>query len=66
MRVGLTALATLYGFVIFAAGLMGGTGPVVFGWIFDRFGSYTGGLWLSVISFLITFVLVLLTRKETK
>lgn len=63
---GRAALATLYGFVIFAGGMIGGTGPVVFGWIFDRSGAYTGAYLLCAASLLITLTLVLLIRKETK
>lgn len=63
---GMTALATLYGFAMLVAGIVGATGPVLFGWIFDRFGSYSGAYVLSAVSLLIALIFVQLTRKELK
>ncbi len=63
---GRASLATLYGFFIFAGGIIGGSGPVVFGWIFDNFGSYFWAFVLSFVCYTFIICLVLPIRKERK
>jgi MFS family permease len=63
---GRASLATLFGILIFAGGTIGGCGPVVFGWIFDVTASYQWAWFLSTGCCLITLILVLLVKHETK
>ena len=60
------ALATIFSLLIFASGIIGGTGSVLFGWIHDVTHSYTWAWYLSAFCMTITFLLYLLTRKEIK
>jgi MFS family permease len=44
--------------IVYAAALIGaGTGPVWLGAMFDRFGNYSGGLWITVSALLIAAIL---------
>jgi len=63
---GRASLASLFGLLTFSMGIIGGSGPVIFGWIFDVTGSYDMAWLFAASTTLITCVLVLLTRKETK
>jgi MFS family permease len=60
------ALATIFSFIIFSIGIVGGTGSVIFGWIRDSNHSYAWAWILSSICTAATFLLYTMTRKEVK
>jgi MFS family permease len=60
------ALATIFGLMVFAIGIVGGSGSVIFGWIHDISGSYEWAWFLSSACTALTLILYLLTRKEVK
>jgi MFS family permease len=61
-RFGRHVLGSVYGIVIFFAGIGGGIGPLLGGVIFDRFGSYTY-LWQVNIGILVGCALLIMTLK---
>jgi MFS family permease len=53
--------------IVYAAALIGaGTGPVWLGAMFDRFGNYTNGLWISVCALLIAAILFITAPAPTR
>jgi len=60
------ALAIIFSLMIFAIGIIGGTGSVIFGWIYDVGGSYAWAWILSSACSALTCVLYMFTRKEVK
>ena len=63
---GRKSLAALFGIVVFFVGIVGGAGPVLFGWIFDKSGSYSWAFIFACVCYLISMVLILFIRKEEK
>jgi MFS family permease len=63
---GRASLATLFGLLTFTLGILGGSGSVIFGWIFDLTGSYKWAWFLAAVTTFIIIVLILLTREEKK
>ena len=63
---GRASIATLFGFLTFAVGIIGGTGPVIYGWIFDKTASYNWAWITSGLCCIIALFLVLLIKKEVK
>lgn len=63
---GRASLATLFGLLTFTLGILGGSGSVIFGWIFDLTGSYRWAWFLAAVTTFIIIILILLTRKEVK
>ncbi len=63
---GRASLATLFGLLTFTMGVLGGSGSVIFGWIFDITGSYKWAWFLAAVTTFIIIVLILLTREEKK
>ncbi len=63
---GRASLATLFGLLTFTLGILGGSGSVIFGWIFDLTGSYKWAWFLAAVTTFVIIVLILLTRKEIK
>jgi len=63
---GRASIATLFGFLTFAVGIIGGTGPVIYGWIFDKTASYNWAWISSGLCCIIALFLVLLIKKEVK
>jgi len=63
---GRASLATLFGLMIFAVGIIGGTGPVIFGWIFDKTDSYSWAFAFSGVCYLAALISVIFIRKEKK
>lgn len=64
-RFGRHCLGSIYGIVIFFAGIGGGIGPLLGGVIFDRFGSYTY-VWQINIWILIGCALLIMTLKPSQ
>ena len=63
---GRLSVATLFGFLTFFAGMIGGAGATIYGWIFDITESYT---WAFLTCFALCFVfalLVFLIKQEKK
>jgi MFS family permease len=60
------ALATIFSLMVFAIGIVGGAGSVIFGWIYDINGSYDWAWIISSVLMAITLILYSLTRKEVK
>lgn len=44
-------------------GFISGSGPAIFGWIFDHYGTYHLGFIFSTICYLIALVFILLIKK---
>ena len=63
---GRASLATLFGLLTFTLGILGGSGAVIFGWIFDITGSYKWAWILAALTTLTIIVLILFTRQEKK
>jgi MFS family permease len=63
---GRASLATLFGLLTFTMGILGGSGAVIFGWIFDITGSYKWAWILAALTTLTIIVLILFTRQEKK
>lgn len=63
---GRASLATLFGLLTFTLGILGGSGSVIFGWIFDLTGSYRWAWFLAAVTTFVIIILILLTRKEVK
>jgi MFS family permease len=63
---GRASLATLFGLLTFTLGILGGSGSVIFGWIFDLTGSYKWAWFLAAVTTFIIIFLILLTREEKK
>ncbi|MFO7965528.1 MAG: MFS transporter [Desulfobacterales bacterium] len=63
---GRVSLASLFGMIVFAVGIIGGTGPFLFGWIFDLTGSYFWAFIFSGCCYLVAMILIIFIRKEEK
>jgi predicted MFS family arabinose efflux permease len=51
--------------IVYAAALIGaGTGPVWLGAVFDRHGSYTQGLWISVLALLVAAIMFITAPRQ--
>jgi nitrate/nitrite transporter NarK len=60
------SIATLMGLLTFAAGAIGGLGPIIFGWIFDKTGSYFGAFIFGVATLVVSILLVILIQPVSK
>jgi MFS family permease len=63
---GRASLASLFGIMIFAVGIIGGAGPVIFGEIFDASGSYRWAFLFAGICYLASMASIYFIRKESK
>lgn len=63
---GRASLASLFGIMIFAVGIIGGGGPVIFGKIFDATGSYRGAFLFAGLCYLSSMGSIFFIRKEVK
>ena len=63
---GRASLASLFGLMVFSVGILGGTGPVIFGWIFDMMGSYSWAFAFAGLCYLTSMILVIFIRKEKR
>ena len=60
------SIATLMGILTFAAGAIGGLGPIIFGWIFDKTGSYSWAFIFGILTLATSTLLVTLIRPVSK
>lgn len=63
---GRSALTSIFGLIIFAIGIIGGSGAVFFGWLYDVTGTYKLAWIVSAICTIIALWLYALTRLEKK
>jgi len=63
---GRSALTSIFGLIVFAIGIIGGTGAVFFGWLHDVSGTYKLAWIVSAICTIIALCLYTLTRREKK
>jgi DHA1 family bicyclomycin/chloramphenicol resistance-like MFS transporter len=63
---GRSALTSIFGLIVFAIGIIGGTGAVFFGWLHDVSGTYKLAWIASAICTIIALCLYALTRREKK
>jgi len=61
---GRASLGALMGVNVFFSGFIGGSGPLLFGWIFDRTGSYAAAYGLGTVLAFTAIILISLVRRE--
>ncbi|MCP4134791.1 MAG: MFS transporter [bacterium] len=63
---GRNSVGSLFGIITFASAMIGGTGPVIFGWIFDTYKSYNPAWVLSsILCAIIVLLLALVKYKKS-
>ncbi|MFO7965413.1 MAG: MFS transporter [Desulfobacterales bacterium] len=60
------SIATLMGMLTFTGGVINGLGPVIFGWIFDKTGSYSGAFIFGIVTFMVSIILVSMIKPVSK
>ena len=60
------SIATLMGILTFAAGAIGGSGAIIFGWIFDKTGSYNWAFIFGITTLILAIVLVTFIQPVSK
>ena len=60
------SIATLMGMLTFMAGAVGGSGAIIFGWIFDKTGAYTWAFIFGIITLVISILLVMVIKPVSK
>ena len=59
---GRKSVGTLMGFLSLSFGCISGSGPAIFGWIYDTYGTYNLGFIFSGVCYVVTMLLVFLIR----
>jgi MFS family permease len=63
-RFGRHVLGTAYGMLNFVcAGIGGGLGPLITGWLYDRMGSYTLAWWIQFAALLVATGLIFALKR---
>lgn len=60
------SIATLMGILTFTGGLINGLGPIIFGWVFDRTGTYFWAFIFGIATFVISIILVAMIKPVSK
>ncbi|MDY6843123.1 MAG: MFS transporter [Thermodesulfobacteriota bacterium] len=63
---GRLSVGIIFGFLTFGAGIIGGSGAVLWGWIYDTFGSYFWGAILGAVSYFMSGLLIWYMKPPEK
>ena len=60
------SIATLMGILTFTGGVINGLGPIIYGWIFDKTGTYFWAFIFGIATFIVSIILVAMIKPVSQ